>query len=109
MILAQHNQKVIQSRYFSQSLLQIDTLVLCLMVIKSIKLAVASDVCRHIVTLDVAWDTSRIIFSKAAVSSICFWLCRAIFSLNFLGFEAMFCFGSDIVVVVVVVGGQGVR
>lgn len=42
-----------------------------------------------IITLDVAWDTSRIIFSKAAVSSICFWLCSAIFSLNFRGFEAM--------------------
>lgn len=41
------------------------------------------------ITLDVAWDTSRIIFSKAAVSSICFWLCSAIFSLNFRGFEAM--------------------
>lgn len=34
----------------------------------------------------VATDTSRIIFSNAAVSSACFWLCSAIFSLNFLGF-----------------------
>lgn len=36
-------------------------------------------------TLDVASDTSRMIRSKAAVSSACFWLCRAIFSLNFRG------------------------
>lgn len=35
-------------------------------------------------TLDTA-DTSRMIFSKAAVSSACFWLCNAIFSLNFRG------------------------
>lgn len=48
----------------------------------------------RVFTLDVAWDTSRIIFSKAAVSSICFWLCSAIFSLNFRGFEAMLlCLG----------------
>ena len=43
-------------------------------------------VCTH--TL-VDWATSRIIASKAAVSSACFWLCKAIFSLNFLGFAMM--------------------
>ena len=34
-------------------------------------------------------ETSCIILSKAAVSSACFWLCKAIFSENFLGLEAI--------------------
>ena len=33
----------------------------------------------------VAPETSRMIASKAAVSSACFWLCSAIFSLNLRG------------------------
>lgn len=36
--------------------------------------------------LDVTSDTSRMIRSNSAVSSACFWLCRAIFSLNLRGF-----------------------
>lgn len=36
--------------------------------------------------LDVTSDTSRMIRSNSAVSSACFWLCKAIFSLNFRGF-----------------------
>lgn len=36
--------------------------------------------------LDVTSETSRMIRSNSAVSSACFWLWRAIFSLNFLGF-----------------------
>ena len=39
-------------------------------------------------TLVVA-ETSRIMASKAAVSSACFWLCKAIFSLNLRGFAIM--------------------
>lgn len=34
-------------------------------------------------------DTSRIMASKAAVSSACFCVCSAIFSLNFRGFAMM--------------------
>src|SRR6218665_1052149 len=37
-------------------------------------------------------ETSRITASKAAVSSACFLLWRAIFSLNFLGLDDMFFF-----------------
>lgn len=40
-------------------------------------------------TLLVASETSLIICSKRAVSSACFWLCKAIFSLNFRGFAIM--------------------
>lgn len=40
-------------------------------------------------TLFVASETSFIICSKRAVSSACFWLCKAIFSLNFRGFAIM--------------------
>lgn len=36
--------------------------------------------------LDVTSDTSRMIRSNSAVSSACFWLCSAIFSLNLRGF-----------------------
>ena len=43
----------------------------------------------------VAALTSRMIASKAAVSSACFWLWSAIFSLNFLGF-AMMAVNSDL-------------
>lgn len=43
----------------------------------------------RLLTLLVASDTSRMICSKAAVSSACFWVCNAIFSLNFLGFAMM--------------------
>ena len=37
--------------------------------------------------LGLAFLTSFMIFSKSAVSSACFWVCKAIFSLNFLGFD----------------------
>lgn len=47
-------------------------------------------------TFAVASDTSRIIFSNAAVSSACFWLCNAIFSLNFLGFAIFFLTSSGL-------------
>ena len=40
-------------------------------------------------TVRVALFTSFIIASKAAFSSACFWLCSAIFSLNFRGFAMM--------------------
>src|SRR5699024_4534072 len=40
---------------------------------------------RIVISTLVAPITSRILSSNAAVSSACFWLCSAIFSLNFRG------------------------
>lgn len=47
--------------------------------------------------------TSLIIASKAAVSSACFWLCKAIFSLNFRGF-AMMAENDNLVVILAMQG-----
>lgn len=43
--------------------------------------------CKNEVSLTLETVRSVISCSKARVSSACFWLCSAIFSLNFLGFE----------------------
>ena len=46
--------------------------------------------CENARTLyDIIQTNSRIIDSNAAVSSACFCVCKAIFSLNFLGFAMM--------------------
>lgn len=45
--------------------------------------------------LDVTSETSRMIRSNSAVSSACFWLCKAIFSLNFRGFAIVVALRYD--------------